>query len=77
MKDLKYTFFFVLLALLAGCENFTDVKPKGKNILDKVTDLDQLLNYQYSEAGFEAREAYILVNDMLPSIYYPYSQFDS
>lgn len=68
MKNMKYIFILILVAVLAGCEDFTDVKPKGKNILDKVTDLDQLLNYTYAETGFDVKDAYILVNDMLPSI---------
>ena len=68
MKNVNYMIIMVLIAVLTGCEKFTDVKPKGKNVLDKVTDLDQLLNYEYAEAGLDIKDACMLVNDMFPSI---------
>jgi hypothetical protein len=52
-----------LLAVITGCEKFTDIEPKGKNTLTRVSDLDQLLNYQYL---FETSGAYILVNGLYP-----------
>ncbi len=36
-----------LLFLLPACNKWTDVTPKGKNILNRVSDLDFLLNYNY------------------------------
>ncbi len=32
----------------SSCEDFTDIKPKGMNLLTDVTQLDMLLNYRYS-----------------------------
>lgn len=34
--------------MMASCEDFTDLQPKGKNLLDKVEDLDLLLNANYT-----------------------------
>jgi hypothetical protein len=63
----KILYIITLFAVVSSCETFTDIEPKGKNILSKVTDLDQLLNYQYADnAAFEARETSVLVNDLYP-----------
>ncbi|MDN5288116.1 MAG: SusD family protein [Mucilaginibacter sp.] len=37
-----------LLFLLPACSKFTEITPKGSNILDRVSDLDLLLNFDYS-----------------------------
>lgn len=53
------------LALLAGsCSDFTEIDPKGKNILNRVEDLDLLLNYEYY-LRIDNKQA-ILVNDIIP-----------
>lgn len=36
-----------LLFLMPACNKFTDITPKGKNILNRVSDLDYLLNFNY------------------------------
>ena len=62
-----------LMFLLQGCSKFTEITPKGANILNRVSDLDLLLNFNYSlgsvnDAGgaFSERDAEVLVNDEYP-----------
>jgi hypothetical protein len=63
----KILYCLSLLVVLSGCAKFTDIDPKGKNLLSTVTDLDQLLNYQFGASNYiGAREASILVNDEFP-----------
>lgn len=47
-KKILYILTLVCLTLFTACADFTDVQPKGKNLLDKVTDLDLLLNSDLS-----------------------------
>ncbi|MDR2131497.1 MAG: RagB/SusD family nutrient uptake outer membrane protein, partial [Odoribacteraceae bacterium] len=66
MKKIYYI-ACALLALLTGCDKFTDIDPKGKNLLGKVTDLDQLLNYRYTgNFSFEMNEISVLMNNTYP-----------
>ncbi|MDN5287777.1 MAG: hypothetical protein JWR38_4051 [Mucilaginibacter sp.] len=39
---------FSLTFFLPGCSKFTDITPKGSNILNRVSDLDLVLNYNFS-----------------------------
>lgn len=59
----------MLLVIFTGCEKFTDVDPKGKNLLEEVAHLDQLLNFQFG--GFQELEMNnlsVLINDRYPII---------
>jgi len=72
------------LILLSGCAKFTDITPKGSNILNRVSDLDLLLNYNFSlnsavsisspafatTAGdaFNPNDAEVLVGDIYPYV---------
>ncbi len=58
----------LLLTLTAGCSKYTDITPKGKNLLNRVNDLDLLLNYQYSGNSFNFLNQSILINDMYPQV---------
>ncbi|WP_256006767.1 RagB/SusD family nutrient uptake outer membrane protein [Pedobacter deserti] len=51
MKNILYRISIILLVALAGCEKFTEIEPKGRNLLSTASDLDLLLNDPYS--GFE------------------------
>jgi tetratricopeptide (TPR) repeat protein len=55
-----------LLFLTVGCESFTEIKPKGSNLLGTVGDLNRILNYPHSGSSFAEMPA-VLVNDLLPS----------
>lgn len=48
MKNILYTLAIVLVGLLSGCEKFTEIAPKGRNLLSTASDLDLLLNDPYS-----------------------------
>lgn len=54
MKSYKYTFIQLILCcmVLAGCNKFLDIKPKGKTLLTTVTDYDQWLNDPALDQGF-------------------------
>lgn len=73
------------LAIVPSCQKFTDVTPKGKNLLLKVTDLDAILNYNFSQnssvavgsaaAQTSAEDAFIFQDlNLLINDYYPYVQ---
>lgn len=49
---------------LASCSDFTDIKPKGSNLLQSVTDLEMLLNYEYS--GIKASQVQLMAGDLYP-----------
>jgi hypothetical protein len=63
--DLKYYRFFLLLPLFIGCSDFTDITPKGQSILNKVEELELLLNDEYTQ--LQSWEAMYLVNDNIPA----------
>jgi len=47
MKKILYTIAIALVGLLASCEKFTALEPKGRNLLSSASDLDLLLNDSY------------------------------
>lgn len=73
-----------LVFLLPACSKFTEITPKGSNILNRVSDLDLLLNFNYSYNGsvtptslaatttaqgaFFPNEAGMIVNDVYPYV---------
>lgn len=63
MKN-KITYLAIALILMAtGCAKYTDVTPKGKNLLNRAGDLDLLMNVNYANDAFNVRKQSILVND--------------
>ncbi|PKQ63411.1 hypothetical protein BZG02_08480 [Labilibaculum filiforme] len=67
MKKKIYPFLVILaLFVVSACENYTEITPKGKNLLNQVRDLDQLMNYEYGSNGFNFIKQSVLVNDMYP-----------
>lgn len=56
--------FIVSLTSLAGCSKYTDIVPKGQNLLNRADDLDQLMNVNYSGAAFNMNRLSLVVNDM-------------
>lgn len=67
-KNIFVYISLLLITLAAGCSKFTDITPKGKNLLNRVNDLDLLLNYQYSGNSFNFLNQSILINDMYPQV---------
>jgi hypothetical protein len=70
MKKILYAFAVILsIAGFSGCEKYTDIQPKGKNLLNTANDLDQLLNYLYGGGAFQNYDkASVLVNDIYGQI---------
>jgi hypothetical protein len=81
-KKVIYNIVLALAVMLTACSDFTEIEPKGKNILNRVDDLDLLLNFNYSnnssisiydpvikttaESAFQFIEVNALVNDLYP-----------
>lgn len=75
---------FSLVLLISGCSKFTEITPKGTNIISRVGDLDLLLNFNFSADGTvtptslaattTAQDAFnpvsvsVLVNDIYPRL---------
>lgn len=57
------------LLLLAGCSDFTEIQPKGKNLLTRVSDLDLLLNYEYNESGYYSTGPSVVLGEMYLQAY--------
>ncbi len=84
MKKILYSLVLgSLMFLLPACSKFTEITPKGKNILNRVSDLDLLLNFNYSynsavtatstagtttaNEAFNPHDPAMVVNDLYPS----------
>ena len=61
-----YATIIGLALFVGGCSDFTEIDPKGKNILNRVEDLDLLLNYEYY-LRIDNKQA-ILINDLYPQV---------
>ncbi|SMC66058.1 RagB/SusD family nutrient uptake outer membrane protein [Pedobacter africanus] len=85
MKKIIYSLLFIgLLACLTACEKFTEITPKGKNLLNKVSDIETVLNFNFStnggvavgspaarssaEGAFYFQDANVLVGDYTPFV---------
>ena len=60
-----YAIWISMALALGACSDFTEIDKKGKNILNRVEDLDLLLNYEYYISASDIR---IVVNDGYPGI---------
>jgi tetratricopeptide (TPR) repeat protein len=47
MKKIIFTITILFVVALTGCEKFTDIEPKGRNLLSSTGDLNLLLNDTY------------------------------
>lgn len=68
----KLSAVIAIITILLGsvsCGKYTDIQPKGKNLLNNVDDLDLLMNHMYGGSQFDFTFQSILVNDM----YYPFA----
>lgn len=84
MKKITYSMLLGLIFLIPACSKFTEITPKGSNILNRVSDLDLLLNFNYSynsavtatslagtttaNEAFNPHDAAMVVNDLYPSL---------
>ncbi len=62
---MKKMIFWSLLILLSACDSQLDITPKGKTTLDKVADLELLLNQEYTLKVFVADDLGLICNESL------------
>lgn len=55
MKRTIYYILSVVAIMLTSCEDFTDLQPKGKNLLTSTNDLELLLNAEYNGGNSDMR----------------------
>jgi hypothetical protein len=85
MKNIYNSILIVLLvSIFPACKKFTEITPKGSNILNRVSDLDLLMNFNFSynsavtptslastttaNTAFNPNEAGVIVNDLYPYV---------
>ncbi|GGH59906.1 hypothetical protein HNQ91_000735 [Filimonas zeae] len=85
MKKISFSILLVsLVFFFPGCSKFTEITPKGKNTLSSVSDLDLVLNFDYStntsviaggelakitaESAFKFDELNLLIDDLYPYV---------
>lgn len=54
----------IFMLMAAGCAKYTDITPKGQNLLNRASDLDLLLNANYLGNSFNFGKQAILDDDM-------------
>jgi len=63
MKKLLNFLAIVFIISLTGCAKYTDITPKGQNLLNRVGDLDLLMNVDYSGSAFNFNKETLLIDD--------------
>jgi tetratricopeptide (TPR) repeat protein len=67
MKKIAYILIAILPLTLGACSKFTEITPKGSNLLTKVSDLDLLLNFNFGQvAYFKFDDVNTIINDNYP-----------
>lgn len=67
MKKLTYMLTAGLVFLLTACNKFTEITPKGSNLLTRVTDLDLLLNFNFGAVTyFKFDDVNTIIDDNYP-----------
>lgn len=64
MKKQTFLWAIAISLIIAGCGKYTDITPKGQNLLNRAADLDLLMNVDYSGNAFNCTRQAILDNDM-------------
>ena len=62
MKKIIYSLLAVATLTLSSCEDFTDLQPKGKNLLTTTDQLEMLLNTEFRGCGSDMR---VMAGDMI------------
>ncbi len=62
MKKTLYSLLAVAALMLTSCEDFTDLQPKGKNLLTTTDQLEMLLNSELRGCGSDMRQ---MAGDMI------------
>ena len=53
------------MMLLCACENYLDLTPKGATLLDNLTEIEYLLNGNYTNSAYEFEDLYVMTNDTI------------
>jgi len=48
------------MMLLCACENYLDLTPKGATLLDNLTEIEYLLNGNYTNSAYEFEDLYVM-----------------
>lgn len=62
MKKTIYSLLAIAALLFSSCESFTDLEPKGKNLLTTTDQLEMLLNATYDGCAYDMRQ---MAGDMI------------
>lgn len=62
MKKTIYSLLAIIALLFTSCESFTELEPKGKNLLTTTDQLEMLLNKEYNGCGSDMR---LIAGDMI------------
>lgn len=65
MKKTIYSLLAVAALMLTSCEDFTDLQPKGKNLLTTTDQLEMLLNTELQGCSSDMRQ---MAGDMIYAI---------
>ena len=56
MKKTIYSLLAITALLFSSCESFTELEPKGKNLLTTTDQLEMLLNKEYEGCSSDMRQ---------------------
>lgn len=62
MKKTIYSLLAITALLFTSCESFTELEPKGKNLLTTTDQLEMLLNKEYEGCSSDMRQ---MAGDMI------------
>lgn len=62
MKKTIYSLLAITALLFSSCESFTELEPKGKNLLTTTDQLEMLLNKEYEGCSSDMRQ---MAGDMI------------
>lgn len=63
MKRIFSFAVITIVVLASGCAKYTDIVPKGQNLLNKASDLDLLMNIDYTGPFYNHYRQTMLIND--------------
>ena len=65
MRKIIFSTTILFSMVFGSCADFTDIQPKGYNLLNRAEDLDLLLNFHYNQ-GYNLVRTVAISNGMLP-----------
>lgn len=68
MKKFIYILSYCCALLFYSCSNFTDLQPKGKNLLTTVDQLDMLFNMEFDNSGLNSDIDEYFIGDAYPRL---------